>query len=998
MDIARLGIEIDPGPAKAAAEEVKDTLVQIATTAEQTQQGVTATFKDEANNRVIVIRDAAAASSQAETAAADKSVEQASRRSDAQRKAAADYVAARQAEAAETMAALERQAALEEALAVQQKTAAADAAAAKKKAAADATAVMKQAANEQAAAAKKAATEERQAQADREAGFQKVTTGVQKFLMTLGLVSPEANRALMSIQGIESGLSLLGGGAIIAAGSVAALIAAFAGLTAFGVIWKGIEEAANVEPLVQQLGNAVGSLEQTETRLNELQQLAHDSGGLFDIQQLTTVNKELQTFTAGALAGSDGMRLIANASIAASEPIATVGAAIGKLYGAIQDKNPIDRYVKQLLTLRLINQDTANDLINLQRKKASPDTIWQSAQQALQIYNGGLEQYASTWHGLWGQVKTDITQALEALGSPLLPVLESALRQIEPLFQRLIPLAASFGSTLASGLAHFIALIESGQVGDFLRLSLQVGFEHAIDYGVRYFQTTWKTATTLAQALLESALTLSVAPLEKALGATMTPEFWKPLKDTLLAIAADLQAALNPAAWVSTQAASAIGAKITQAVHPGTLPPDVTTGAAGAASGSVNGFPAIGTALTPAEAELGAIIDKVNTAAEQMLKPADTPKPSAPKGLGGDELIPKTTTGLHGETQVKSDAMIMQDFIDQLNQLTYKLQTGEMSQTEFANRRFKLQEGTVNELADPGAANAAYSDPKSQEKAWQDLLNKWLVFQAQKKQAAEMADKQIAAGDATWEQSFERGVQKATEAWGNAQQQMEKLAEGVTNEIANGLTQGITDFITGAKDAKTAFLDMTKSILESIAKMIIQMEVQLAIQYALKAAGFAGFSGGGSVGGSPTIAPAGHAVGGMISGGSGGIDDIPAMLTAGEYVIQKSAVEKYGVAYLDQLNQGKLTSHPAPAAFASGGLVSMPTPPNTGSPTGGAPQVNIAIHVDASSGNSTADVSSKNASNDDENKGRKLADAMQQICVQVLQREMRQGGILANHK
>ncbi len=50
----------------------------------------------------------------------------------------------------------------------------------------------------------------------------------------------------------------------------------------------------------------------------------------------------------------------------------------------------------------------------------------------------------------------------------------------------------------------------------------------------------------------------------------------------------------------------------------------------------------------------------------------------------------------------------------------------------------------------------------------------------------------------------------------------------------------------------------------------------------------------------------GFASGGMVSGGGGIKDDVPAMLTSGEYVVRKSAVQKYGTAFLDSLNSGSM--------------------------------------------------------------------------------------------
>jgi TP901 family phage tail tape measure protein len=57
------------------------------------------------------------------------------------------------------------------------------------------------------------------------------------------------------------------------------------------------------------------------------------------------------------------------------------------------------------------------------------------------------------------------------------------------------------------------------------------------------------------------------------------------------------------------------------------------------------------------------------------------------------------------------------------------------------------------------------------------------------------------------------------------------------------------------------------------------------------------------------------ASGGMITGGSGSKDDVPAMLMGGEYVVKKSAVKKYGPSFLDALNSGKIQK------FAQGGWV-----------------------------------------------------------------------------
>jgi hypothetical protein len=59
----------------------------------------------------------------------------------------------------------------------------------------------------------------------------------------------------------------------------------------------------------------------------------------------------------------------------------------------------------------------------------------------------------------------------------------------------------------------------------------------------------------------------------------------------------------------------------------------------------------------------------------------------------------------------------------------------------------------------------------------------------------------------------------------------------------------------------------------------------------------------------------GKASGGMISGGSGTKDDVPAMLMGGEYVINKKSVGKYGPQFLEAINNGTL------GGYAKGGMI-----------------------------------------------------------------------------
>jgi TP901 family phage tail tape measure protein len=128
-----------------------------------------------------------------------------------------------------------------------------------------------------------------------------------------------------------------------------------------------------------------------------------------------------------------------------------------------------------------------------------------------------------------------------------------------------------------------------------------------------------------------------------------------------------------------------------------------------------------------------------------------------------------------------------------------------------------------------------------------------------------------------------------------------QLGEKIPQLFSDNLAQGLNDAISGAKSLKDALRDAATSFFQEITRENIS---NLAKSFT---------SGINNV--AKGFFPQERASGGLISGGSGVKDDVPAMLMGGEYVIKKSAVKKYGSNFLDALNKGSIKG------FANGGGV-----------------------------------------------------------------------------
>jgi TP901 family phage tail tape measure protein len=154
------------------------------------------------------------------------------------------------------------------------------------------------------------------------------------------------------------------------------------------------------------------------------------------------------------------------------------------------------------------------------------------------------------------------------------------------------------------------------------------------------------------------------------------------------------------------------------------------------------------------------------------------------------------------------------------------------------------------------------------------------------------------------------------------------LGEEIPNLFSSNLAQGLNDAISGAKDLKTALTDAATAFFQEITRKNISNLADMVTGGIGKGASSGGgilssifsFFGGGSKTGVTAAAS-----GGMIKGGSGTKDDVPAMLMGGEYVVKKSAVNKYGKGFLDAINSGSMRG------YATGGMVDPQTfPTQTG--------------------------------------------------------------------
>lgn len=131
-----------------------------------------------------------------------------------------------------------------------------------------------------------------------------------------------------------------------------------------------------------------------------------------------------------------------------------------------------------------------------------------------------------------------------------------------------------------------------------------------------------------------------------------------------------------------------------------------------------------------------------------------------------------------------------------------------------------------------------------------------------------------------------------------------QLIDTFQTDFKSGIASAFGEAIKGTKNLKDAFRDMFQAILNRMLDKSLEMGVDAL--FAFGKAYTTGKKDGGPI--------KGYNSGGMVTGGSGMKDDVPAMMSGGEYVIKKSSVDKYGSDYLRNLNGGAIPR------YATGGF------------------------------------------------------------------------------
>ena len=133
---------------------------------------------------------------------------------------------------------------------------------------------------------------------------------------------------------------------------------------------------------------------------------------------------------------------------------------------------------------------------------------------------------------------------------------------------------------------------------------------------------------------------------------------------------------------------------------------------------------------------------------------------------------------------------------------------------------------------------------------------------------------------------------------------LEDGSKSVAASMKSSFADAFKSIASGATDARSAIVQFADGILNTISDVTARIGTNMLFS----GMGFDAKSQGGLV--------KGYNRGGIVSGGSGYKDDVPAMMNGGEFVIKKSSAQKIGYGALNAINSGGAPGYNAGGMFA----------------------------------------------------------------------------------
>jgi hypothetical protein len=251
------------------------------------------------------------------------------------------------------------------------------------------------------------------------------------------------------------------------------------GVGSAALLVKSIGKAAEMEGFETAFVPLLGGIKEAKERMADLAEFAKVTP--FELPEVVQASRMLEVLTKGALATSDGLRLVGDAAAIAQQPFPDVAMWVGRLYDGLQSGRPVGEATMRLQEMGLISGEVRNRIEELQKSGAAGPAVWDAARRALSRFSGGMEMQSKTWIGKMSNLSDAIGQVMVKLGTPIIDALKPYLDGVIAKVESLKASAAAMGEQIKTALDTLRAAWDTGNMAELIGSGIVLGVINGIN-------------------------------------------------------------------------------------------------------------------------------------------------------------------------------------------------------------------------------------------------------------------------------------------------------------------------------------------------------------------------------------------------------------------------------------------------------------------------------------------------------------------------------------
>lgn len=242
---------------------------------------------------------------------------------------------------------------------------------------------------------------------------------------------------------------------------------------AWGFFKQTISSAFKFETQTNQFKTLIGSIDEAKAHMQDLKALGDTPP--FSLDEFAKASRELMVMSDGILGYKKSLEMIGDAAAATGRPLETVSHAVGRLYAAIRDGQPVARAAQELKNMGILAPSVVQSLDDMQSAGKSVADIWDAVEQSLAKYNGAMAETEQTGEGLMAAISTRWDNIVRSFGMAFQDTTKDGVRELSDALKELeesgtVERWASAAGAALGGLVKSIQWVSNGIEGIYNHL------------------------------------------------------------------------------------------------------------------------------------------------------------------------------------------------------------------------------------------------------------------------------------------------------------------------------------------------------------------------------------------------------------------------------------------------------------------------------------------------------------------------------------------------